>query len=162
MYIFKIHGKDYKVRFTYRAICRGDILDKFTKASDFADVNTASGMINQLVTATIEVLIAGLQKYHSKEFGYESEEEYNALIEKFLDLLDDYEEESTEEHPQSAFTLFQDLQGELEKNGFLSAMVRDVAAMEEETEKAEAIKEEMEKEPARTRAIDMTPTESKS
>ena len=35
MYIFKIHGKEYKVRFTYRTVCEDDILDKISDATDF-------------------------------------------------------------------------------------------------------------------------------
>ena len=159
MYIFKIHGNEYKVRFTYKAICRGDILDKFTVATDFAGLETAKDMMNQIVTATVETLIAGLQKYHSDEFGYKDEKEYEALVERLLDWLDDYEDESTEEEPKSALTLLNDLQGELEKNGFLSAMARSAAEAEEVTQTAEAIKTEMENESVRTKVLDMKPTE---
>ena len=116
MYLFKIHGKEYKVRFTYRAICRGDVLDKFTEATNFAGLETAKDMMNQIVTATAETLIAGLQKYHSEEFGYKDEKEHDALVDKVLDWFDDYEDESTEDEPKSALTLLNDLQGELEKN----------------------------------------------
>lgn len=159
MYIFKIHGNEYKVRFTYKAICRGDILDKFTAATDFAGLETAKDMMNQIVTATVDTLIAGLQKYHSDEFGYKDEKEYEALVERLLDWLDDYEDESTEEEPKSALTLLNDLQGELEKNGFLSAMARSAAEAEEVTQTAEAIKTEMENESVRTKVLDMKPTE---
>lgn len=159
MYIFKIHGNEYKVRFTYKAICRGDILDKFTSATDFAGLETAKDMMNQIVTATVETLIAGLQKYHSDEFGYKDEKEYEALVDRLLDWLDDYEDESTEEEPKSALTLLNDLQGELEKNGFLSAMARSAAEAEEVTQTAEAIKTEMENESVRTKVLDMKPTE---
>ena len=159
MYIFKIHGNEYKVRFTYKAICRGDILDKFTSATDFAGLETAKDMMNQIVTATVETLIAGLQKYHSDEFGYKDEKEYEALVEKLLDWLDDYEDESTEEEPKSALTLLNDLQGELEKNGFLSAMARSAAEAEEVAQTAEAVKTEMENESVRTKVLDMKPTE---
>ena len=162
MYLFKIHGKEYKVRFTYRAICRGDVLDKFTKATDFAGLETAKDMMNQIVTATVETLIAGLQKYHSDEFGYKDEKEYDALVERCIDMLDDYEDESTDEEPKSALTLLNDLQSELEKNGFLSAMAKSVEEAEEITQTAEAVKTEMENEPARAMVLDMKPTESES
>lgn len=162
MYLFKIHGKEYKVRFTYRAICRGDVLDKFTEATNFAGLETAKDMMNQIVTATAETLIAGLQKYHSEEFGYKDEKEHDALVDKVLDWFDDYEDESTEDEPKSALTLLNDLQGELEKNGFLSAMAKSAAEAEEMTQTAEAIKTEMENEPVRVAVIDGKPTESES
>lgn len=159
MYIFKIHGKEYKVRFSYRTVCEGNILDKISDATDFEGLNIG-GMIAQISKATAELLLVGLQKYHSDEFGYKDDEEKAQRIEEMLDLFDDYEDESTEEHQQSAATLFSDLQGELQKNGFLSAMMTAV----EETAKAEKIAEqtkaEMESEPARV--IAMTPTQSES
>ena len=159
MYLFKIHGKEYKVRFTYRMICEGDLLDKVSAISDFTDLD-AKGVIGKLATTTADLLLAGLQKYHSDEFGYKDENDRKALIDKILDMFDDYEDESTEEHPQSAFSLFTDLQGELEKNGFLSAMMSATAEMTKAQETAEQTKAEMENTPARV--IAMSPTESES
>ena len=159
MYIFKIHGKEYKVRFTYRMICDGDLLDRVQAATDFTDLN-AKGIISQLAKTTAELLLAGLQKYHKDEFGYKDEKDKEAMIDEMLDLFDDYEDESTEEHQQSAFTLFQDLQGELERNGFLSAMMSASEQMSQMEETVEQTKTEMEETPARV--IAMTPTESES
>lgn len=159
MYIFRIHGKEYKVRFTYRMICEGDLLDKVSAVGDFSELD-AKGILSKLAITTAELLLAGLQKYHSDEFGYKDEKDRKALIDEVLDMFDDYEDESTEENPQSAFTLFRDLQGELERNGFLSAMMN--AAEETETAKATAdqVKTEMENTPARV--VAMTPIESES
>lgn len=159
MYLFKIHGKEYKVRFTYRMICEGDLLDKVSAIGDFTDMD-AKGIIGKLAVTTAELLLAGLQKYHSDEFGYKSENDRKALIDEILDMFDDYEDESTDEHPQSAFTLFTDLQGELEKNGFLSAMMSASEQMTEMQAKAEQTRVEMENTPARV--VAMTPTESES
>lgn len=161
MYIFKIHGKEYKVRFTYRMICEDDLLDKVSSIGEFEDA-TAKGVLNKLTRTTAELLLAGLQKYHKGEFGYDTDKEKDSRIEAMFDLFDDYEDESTEDHPQSAFTLFQDLQNELEKNGFLSAMSNMAADMEQTQEIAERTKQEMKNEPARTKVVDMTPTEKKS
>lgn len=159
MYLFKIHGKEYKVRFTYRMICEGDLLDKVTAIGDFSELD-AKGIIGKLAITTAELLLAGLQKYHSDEFGYKDENDRKALIDEILDMFDDYEDESTEEHPQSAFTLFTDLQGELERNGFLSAMMNATAEATKAQETAEQTKAEMENTPARV--IAMNPTESES
>lgn len=159
MYLFKIHGKEYKVRFTYRMICEGDLLDKVSAVGDFSELD-AKGVINKLATTTAELLLAGLQKYHSDEFGYKCEEDRKALIDEVLDMFDDYEDESTEENPQSAFTLFRDLQGELERNGFLSAMMTAATEAEEVKTTADQTKAEMENTPARV--VAMTPIESES
>ena len=123
---------------------------------------TARGLISNLAKTTVELLLVGLQKYHSDEFGYNNADEKQTRIDMMLDLLDDYEEESTEEHEQSAATLLSDLQNELEKNGFLSTIAKmgEEAAKMEQT--AQTVKMEMENESVRTKVIDMTPTEKKS
>lgn len=162
MYIFKVRGKEYKVRFTYRTICKENVLDKFTSAFDFGDGERTGMVVDKFVRGCAETLIAGLQKYHSDEFGYKDEKEYNALIEGCYDLFDDYEDESTEEHPQSAFTLFKDLQEELQKNGFLSMMQQAGEEMEQIEQKVETAKTEMSQEPARVAVDSMTPSEIKS
>ena len=159
MYLFKIHGKEYKVRFTYRMICEGDLLDNVSAVGDFSELD-AKGVISKLAITTAELLLAGLQKYHSDEFGYKDDNDRKALIDEVLDMFDDYEDESTEEHPQSAFTLFRDLQGELERNGFLSAMMTAATEAEEVKTTADQTKAEMENTPARV--VAMTPIESES
>lgn len=162
MYIFKVNGNEYKVRFTYKAVCRGDILDKFTEAVSFADDDSPKAMLNHIVTITAEMLIAGLQKYHSDEFGYETEEEKAKIVDKIFDLFDDYEDEATEENPQSAATLFVDMKEELQKNGFLSAMSNTAEEAEIAMETVNQVKTEMSQEPARVAANSTTHTEIKS
>lgn len=161
MYIFKVNGKEYKVRYSYRAVCEGDILDKVMNITNF-DEATAKGVMGQLVNTTAELLLIGLQKYHSKEFGYKNDDEKQKRIDEMLDLFDDYEDESTEENPKSAATLLTDLQGELEKNGFLSAMMQMVQTANQLDQTAQETMTEMENSPARAKAVDMTPTESES
>lgn len=155
MYNFKIHGKEYKVRFTYRMVCKGDLLDKVSNL-DLENLEVRE-IVDKLATTTAELLLAGLQKYHSDEFGYESDEEKAKRINEMLDLFDDYEDESTEEKPQSASTLFKDLQSELEKNGFLSTMMKVAEETETIQTTAQEVKTDMENESARV--IAMTPTE---
>ena len=159
MYIFKIHGKEYKVRYGYRTVCENDILDRVMNIGSTED-GTVKGLINNLVETTAELLLVGLQKYHSKEFGYGSDEEKQKRIGEIIDMLDDYEDESTEEHEQDAATLLKDLQGELEKNGFLSAIAKMGQEMTQMEQTAQTEKAEMENEPARV--IAMTPTQSES
>lgn len=156
MYIFKIHGKEYKVRFTYRMICKDDLLDKVSNL-DLENMD-ARGIVDKLTTTTAELLLAGLQKYHNDEFGYKDEKEKEQRIEDMLDLFDDYEDESTEDNEQSAASLFRDLQGELEKNGFLSMMMRAATEAETMEQTAETVKKDMENESARV--IAMTPIEN--
>lgn len=159
MYIFKIHGKEYKVRYGYRTVCENDILDRVMNIGSTED-GTVKGLINNLVETTAELLLVGLQKYHSKEFGYGSDEERQKRIGEIIDMLDDYEDESTEEHEQDAASLLKDLQGELEKNGFLSAIAKMGQEMTQMEQTAQTAKTEMESESARV--IAMTPTQNES
>lgn len=159
MYIFKIYGKEYKVRYGYRTVCENDILDRVMNIGSTED-GTVKGLINNLVETTAELLLVGLQKYHSKEFGYGSDEERQKRIGEIIDMLDDYEDESTEEHEQDAATLLKDLQGELEKNGFLSAIAKMGQEMTQMEQTAQTAKAEMENESARV--IAMNPTQSES
>ena len=159
MYILKIHGKEYKVRYGYRTVCENDILDRVMNIGSTED-GTVKGLINNLVETTAELLLVGLQKYHSKEFGYGSDEERQKRIGEIIDMLDDYEDESTEEHEQDAATLLKDLQGELEKNGFLSAIAKMGQEMAQMERTAQTAKAEMENESARV--IAMTPTQNES
>ena len=80
-----------------------------------------------MISLLPELLLAGLQKNHKDEFGYESDSEKKAVLDKVCDLLDDYEDEGTEENPKSGFDLYQLLDKELEKNGFLSGLLNAVA-----------------------------------
>lgn len=159
MYIFKIHGNEYKVRYGYRTVCENDILDRVMKIGNSED-GTAKGLINNLVKTTAELLLVGLQKYHSDKFGYKSDKEKAEKINLLLDWLDDYEDESTEDHEQDAATLLKDLQDELEKNGFLSTIAKMGQEMSQMEQTAQTAKTEMENESARV--IAMNPTESKS
>jgi hypothetical protein len=136
-------------------VCKGDLLDKVSNL-DLENLEVRE-IVDKLATTTAELLLAGLQKYHSDEFGYKNDEEKAERIDAMLDLFDDYEDESTEEKPQSASTLFKDLQSELEKNGFLSTMMKVAEETETIQATAQTVKTDMENESARV--IAMTPTE---
>lgn len=124
MFSLSANGKTYKVKFGYGVLTQSDIL---TQVSSMGAINNPKDMIKMLP----ELILVGLQKKHKDEFGYETEEEKKIAYDKVCDLLDDYEDESTEENPHNGFTLFEKASQELEKNGFLSGMVK---AMEEKSE----------------------------
>lgn len=161
MYIFKVHGKEYKVRFTYRTLTEGDVLDKVVSFGDFNGKSMKDIMVEFTRTVS-ELLLAGLQKYHSDEFGYDNDEEKEIRINEMLDILDDYEDESTKKHPQNASTLFADMNEELRNNGFLSVMLQTMEEVEEMEQTAETTKTEMENESARVIAMNTPLSENES
>nr|DAV21400.1 MAG TPA: tail assembly chaperone protein [Caudoviricetes sp.] len=125
MFSFTVNNKTYKVKFGYGVLTQSDIL---TQVSSMGAINNPKDMIKMLP----ELLLVGLQKKHKDEFGYETEEEKKIAYDKVCDLLDDYEDESTEENPHNGFTLFEKASKELEKNGFLSGMVKAMEEAEKE------------------------------
>lgn len=129
MFSFSANGKTYKVKFGYGVLTQSDIL---TQVSSMGAINNPKDMIKMLP----ELILVGLQKKHKVEFGYETEEEKKIAYDKVCDLLDDYEDESTEENPHNGFTLFEKASQELEKNGFLSGMVK---AMEEKSDRKSVV-----------------------
>lgn len=125
MFSFKVGGKEYKIKFGYKVLSESDVLLKASDISNIADPRS-------LIALLPELILIGLQTKHKDEFGYETEEEKKVAYEKVCDLLDDYEDESTEENPQNGFILFEKASQELEKNGFLSGMIKAMEKAEKE------------------------------
>ena len=116
MFSFKVGDKEYKVKYGYGVLCNSDLIDMVTSIGQ--ENNGFKGAMKTVA----ELILAGLQKCHKDEFGYETESEEEAALNKVYDLMDEYEEESTEENPQNGYTLFEKCNEELMKNGFLSQM----------------------------------------
>lgn len=114
MVTFNVHGKEYKVVFGYGLLTKTDVLDKVQGITDGKERS-----LQKMISLLPELLLAGLQKKHKEEFGYESDSEKEAALDKVCDLLDDYEDEGTEENPKSGFDLYQLLDKELEKMVFI-------------------------------------------
>ena len=128
MYKFSVNGETFKVRFGYGVLYKTNLVDRVIKAGipDAEDVDGFVDFAKTLIGLTSELLLEGLQKYHSDRFGYDTPEERDKRIIEVCDLIDDYEEEHTEDdgtRTADGFTLYNDLQGELEKNGFLSKIL---------------------------------------
>lgn len=131
MYEFRVNDKIYKIKYGYGVLYKSDLIDRVFAASTGA-ADTPADVIKNFIGLTAELLLAGLQKCHSDEFGYdpESESERNAMIQKVSNLIDDYEDEHANDDPDNkkdGFSLFNDLQAELEKNGFLSRIAATAA-----------------------------------
>ena len=91
MFSFKVENKEYKVKYGYGVLCNTDLIDRVTSIG--TEDNSFKGAMNTVV----ELILAGLQKCHKDEFGYDTDSEKEIALGKVYDLLDEYEEESTEE-----------------------------------------------------------------
>lgn len=120
MYLFRVGGDTYKIAFGYGVLYKSDLIDRVINATQQNADNPAS-TIKNMIGLTAEMLLEGLQKKHKDKFGYDTPEEREQKIIEICDMLDEYEEEHAEdETPLNGFTLFADLQAEMERNGFLS------------------------------------------
>lgn len=131
--MLKIHvnNKDYRIRFGYGVLCESDVIDKVSNAFSGAKKEKE---VSKVLDVVAELLLAGLQKYHSDDFGYEKIGHETAKR-KVYDLMDDYEDESTEENPRDCFDLFQDLQNELFENGFFKRIQKNAEEKKDKVEK---------------------------
>lgn len=116
MITLKVNNKEYKLAFGYGALLKTDILDRIQ--------NSNKEGLKGAISLLPELLLVGLQKRHKDEFGWETESEKEVALDKIYDLLDEYENESTEDNPQDGFTLLQQMNDELGKNGFLSRIMK--------------------------------------
>lgn len=121
MFSFKVGDKEYKVRFGYRVLCRTNLIDRVSNITQQRDPEHS---FQNMISTVAELLLAGLQKSHFDEFGYDTDEEKATMLDKVYDILDQYEDEGTEENPQDGYTMFEKLQNELMANGFLSQIMK--------------------------------------
>lgn len=124
MYLFRVGGNTYKIAFGYGVLYKSDLIDRVIGATQ-QNAEHPAETIKNLIGLTAEMLLEGLQKKHKDQFGYETDEERESRIIEICDMLDEYEDEHAEdETPLNGFTLFADLQKEMERNGFLSQINR--------------------------------------
>ena len=120
MITLKVNNKEYKLVFGYGSLLKTDILDRIQ--------NSNKEGLKGAISLLPELLLVGLQKRHKDEFGWETESEKEVALDKIYDLLDEYENESTDDNPQDGFMLLQEMNDELGKNGFLSRIMKMVEA----------------------------------
>ena len=142
MYVLKVDGNTYKVAYSYRTLAFSDILDRIQSVmGDAKEGETVFSKMKDMMKFVPELLLYGLQKNHKEQFGFETEEEKAAQLDKVYDIIDDYEEEhSTDEVAEGemkpdAFSLMTDLFLELESKGFLARLS---AEADESAEKVDA------------------------
>lgn len=121
----KVKDTEYKIKFGYKAIAKGNILKdivalqkKFSDQGEEDNTEKYIAMIDEVLDITSRLLLAGLQKYHSDVFGYDPDDEKSVknakdIIENFID---DYIDEDDSMELMELFTALQD---ELMDNGFL-------------------------------------------
>lgn len=136
-----INGNEYKIKYGYLATARCGVIDKVQELEDMTKDGDELNMedINKVLKILPELLLAGLQKCHSDEFGYDydTEDGKKEALDKAYILLDDYFDENDK---TDIIDLFNILTDEMVKNGFLANALREGAETQEQKPKTSAKK----------------------
>lgn len=132
MLTIKVKDKEYTIKFGYEPTLKSRLLSRVAKMT----VNMKKGSENNLeqiedmLLFLPDVVLIGLQKFHSDEFGYnlDTNEGYEEAKEKAFSLVGDY----VDTGDVDITDFFTELQEELTANGFLKKL------FEKEVEKAQA------------------------
>ncbi len=114
----KIGEKELNVKFGFEATLKTRLLSRMAKLEKTKD-DGAESMENMMLFLP-DVLLIGLQKFHSDEYGfnYESGEGKEEQIEKIFSLIDEYLDANQE---KDAIVLYNEITEELLSNGFLKS-----------------------------------------
>lgn len=128
----------YEIKFGIEATTKSGILKRVKETQEKLGEDTLDN-IDLLLDITPELILVGLQRKYSKEFGYNysTEEGKDEALRKVYDLFDEY----MDQDDSSIFDLFNALGEELVVNGFFKRQL----AMKKEEEKTEKNKEKTEK-----------------
>lgn len=134
MTTIKIGKKEFNIKYGYEATVKNGIIKKLVS---LGEENGNMESIEKILLLLPDLLLAGLQKYHADEYGfdYKNADQKEKQMAKVYALLDEYfdgEDGDVEK-------LFGDLQNELLENGFLSKILRKES--EKKTGKGEQEKE---------------------
>lgn len=125
MMVLKVKENDYKVKFGYNSFCDTDLMDRTqdllelfrgNDIEDDGDVNSL-GKIKELFCCVRDLLFVGFEKYNPVE-----------CVQDIGNILDDYNEDATDEDKRGLLDLFIMLTEELMSEGFLAGLMKEMNA----------------------------------
>lgn len=124
----KIGEKKLNIKFGFEATLKTRLLSRMAKLEKAKDDGAES--IEDMMLFLPDVLLVGLQKFHSDEYGfnYESGEGKEQQIEKMFSLIDEYLDANQE---KDAIVLYNEITEELLSNGFLKSQFQKELAKAE-------------------------------
>ena len=131
MTTIKLGERELKIKYGFEATVKSGIIRKL--ASLGSDNEDGVESITKTLEILPELILAGVQKYHSDEFGYnyKTEEGKEEALSKIYSLVDDYFDGEDADFGEILDTL----QNELMENGFLAKMLREEIAEQKTEEK---------------------------
>ena len=130
--VLKVKENEYKVKFGYNSFCDTDLMERTSDLLNLfngADVEddkdvTGMGKIKELFSCARDLLFVGFKKFNPVE-----------TVQEIGEILDDYNDEATEDDKRGILDLFTKLTEELMSEGFLGEVLEAFAENQEETEK---------------------------
>ena len=123
MMVLTVKEKEYQVKFGYNSFCDTDLMDRAQdllelfrgeEVEDDGDVNSL-GKIKELFRCVRDLLYVGFERYNPVD-----------TVQEIGNILDDYNEDATEEDKRGLIDLFVMLTGELMSEGFLAGLMEDM------------------------------------
>lgn len=132
MLTIKVNDKEYTIKFGYEPTLKSRLLSRVAKMTVNMKQNAEENLeqIENMLLFVPEMVLIGLQKFHSDEFGYnlDTNDGYEEAKNKAFSLVGDY----VDTGDVDITDFFTELEEELTSNGFLKKM------FEKEVEKAQA------------------------
>lgn len=132
MLTIKVNNKEYTIKFGYEPTLKSRLLSRVAKmtVNMKQDAEENLEQIENMLLFVPEMVLVGLQKFHSDEFGYnlDTNDGYEEAKNKAFSLIGDY----VDTGDVDITDFFTELEEELTSNGFLKKM------FEKEVEKAQA------------------------
>lgn len=139
MLTIKVNDKEYTIKFGCEPTLKSRLLSRVAKmtVNMKQDAEENLEQIENMLLFVPEMVLVGLQKFHSDEFGYnlDTNDGYEEAKNKAFSLVGDY----VDTGDVDITDFFTELQEELTANGFLKKM------FEKEVEKAQANSDSKEK-----------------
>ena len=138
MLVLKIKNKEYKVKYGFNSFCDSDLMDRVADMMRLMNNDEVSKdeetAVKKFVANTRELFVL------VRELLYIGLERYNPVesLQEVGFLLDDYNEESTEDEPRDLGTLFEMILVELSNEGFLKGLIDNAVADSNSTKKKTA------------------------
>ncbi len=129
MMTLKIGEKELNVKFGFEATLKTRLLSRMAKMEKSKENGMES--MEDMMLFLPDVLLIGLQKFHSDEYGfnYETKEGKEEQLEKMFPLIEEYFDSNEKE---DAITLYNGLTEEILQNGFLKSQFQKELAKAEE------------------------------
>ena len=133
----KIGKKKYKIQYGYKVVAKYDILKKVIRIESVLNGDSGEGdfmdQLSSVMDVMAELLLAGLQKNHSDDFGFDiiHGTGKDEAKDKVYDILDEYYSDCEDDNP---LELFGELSEELQNSGFLALLLRQMEKLSDESE----------------------------